>query len=176
MWVPNSLHCWLLSLSIKTQSYKRFDPVDKALDSCGCHKMGVSIYIVVALTVGRLRAFFRFKFMSRKQLAQVIITLRGRGRATFVNVSCLDNGFLPSRGAIQKCIHRWQAGLQGKVGHHRLRQPNLSRIRTSLVVKARGLSLCYRLLEALLVGIDDLWMTPLTQRSVHDKCDLKRQV
>ena len=31
MWAPNSLRCWLVDLSIKTQQYESFDPVEKLL-------------------------------------------------------------------------------------------------------------------------------------------------
>ena len=31
MWVPNSLRCWLVDLSIKTQQYDSYDPVEKLL-------------------------------------------------------------------------------------------------------------------------------------------------
>ena len=31
MWVPNSLRCWLVDLSIKTQHYEGFDPAEKLL-------------------------------------------------------------------------------------------------------------------------------------------------
>ena len=31
MWVPNSLRCWLVDLSIKTQQYESYDPVEKLL-------------------------------------------------------------------------------------------------------------------------------------------------
>ena len=31
MWVPNSLRCWLVDLSIKTQHYEGFDSAEKLL-------------------------------------------------------------------------------------------------------------------------------------------------
>ena len=31
MWGPNSLRCWLVDLSIKTQNYDSFDPVEELL-------------------------------------------------------------------------------------------------------------------------------------------------
>lgn len=79
MWVPNSLRCWLVDVSIKTQQFESYDPVEKllirvtALDGttylyrCGFDSWAATSFLT------------QFKHMTRQQWAdQVTVTLRGK--------------------------------------------------------------------------------------------------
>ena len=93
MWVPNSLRCWLVDLSIKTQQYESYDPLDKLL--IRVKAANGTTYVYRCGFDGWTATSFlnQFKHMTRNQLAdQVTITLRGKGRATFADVSYCENG------------------------------------------------------------------------------------
>ena len=93
MWVPNSLRCWLVDVSIKTQQYESFDPVAKLLIRVTASDGTTYVYRCGFDSWTATSFLTQFKYMTRKQLAdQVTITLRSKGRATFVDVSYCDNG------------------------------------------------------------------------------------
>ena len=93
MWVPNSLHCWIVDVSIKTQQYESFDPVEKlcirvtaADGTTYVYRSGFDSWTATSFLT-------QFRHMTRKQLAdQVTITLKPKGRATFVAVSYVEDG------------------------------------------------------------------------------------
>ena len=93
MWVPNSLHCWLVDVSIKTQQYESFDPVEKLLVRVTASD-GTTYVYRCGFDSWTASAFLtQLKHMTRKQLSdQVTITLKAKGRATFVDVSYCENG------------------------------------------------------------------------------------
>ena len=89
-WVPNVLKGWIVDLSIVTQTYESYYPVDKLLVRvtacdgtsyvyrCGLDSWTASSFLTSVLN------------MSRKELAeQVQITLASKGRATFASISCI---------------------------------------------------------------------------------------
>jgi len=93
MWVPNSLRCWLVDLSIKTQQYESFDPVEKLLIRVTAADGTTYVYRCGFDSWTATSFLTQFKHMTRKQLAdQVTITLRAKGRATFVDVSYCEGG------------------------------------------------------------------------------------
>ncbi len=93
MWVPNSLRCWLVDLSIKTQQYESYDPVEKLLIRVTAADGTTYVYRCGFDSWTATSFLTQFKHMTRKQLAdQVTITLRGKGRATFVDVSYFEDG------------------------------------------------------------------------------------
>ena len=93
VWVPNSLRCWLVDLSIKTQQYESYDPLDKLLIRVTA-AYGTTYVYRCGFDGWTATSFLnQFKHMTRNQLAdQVTITLRGKGRATFADVSYCENG------------------------------------------------------------------------------------
>ena len=95
MWVPNSLRCWLVDLSIKTQQYESFDPVEKLLVRVTASDGTTYVYRCGFDSWTATSFLNQLRHMSRQQLAdQVLITLKAKGRATFVDVSyCQDGAF-----------------------------------------------------------------------------------
>ena len=93
MWVPNSLRCWIVDLQIKTQQYESYDPTEKLLIRATAVD-GTTYVYRCGFDSGTATSFLtQFKHMSRQQLAdQVTITLRSKGRATFVDLSYCENG------------------------------------------------------------------------------------
>ena len=92
MWVPNSLRCWIVDLQIKTQQYDSYDPVEKLLIRVTASDGTTYVYRCGFDSWTATSFLTQFKHMSRKQLAdQVTITLRSKGRATFVDVSYCEN-------------------------------------------------------------------------------------
>ena len=93
MWVPNSLCCWLVDLKIVTQHYESYDPTEKLLirvtaadGSTYAYRCGLDSWTASSFLT-------QFKHMTRKQLSnQVTITLKPKGRATFVDVSYCEDG------------------------------------------------------------------------------------
>lgn len=92
LWLPNSLRCWITDLAVVTQTYESYDPVDKLLVSvtasdgtnwvyrCGLNSWTASSFLTC------------LKSMTKEQHAeQVTITLTGKGRATFVGISCIQS-------------------------------------------------------------------------------------
>ena len=93
MWVPNSLRCWLVDLSIKTQRYESYDPVEKLLIRVTSSDGMTYVYRCGFDSWTATSFLNQFKYMTRKQLAdQVTITLKPKSRATFVDVSYCENG------------------------------------------------------------------------------------
>ena len=93
MWVPNSLRCWLVDVSIKTQQYESFDPVEKLLIRVTASDGTTYVYRCGFDSWTATSFLTQFKHMTRQKLAdQVTITLRSKGRATFVDVSYCENG------------------------------------------------------------------------------------
>ena len=93
MWVPNSLRCWIVDLQIKTQQYESYDPVEKLLIRVTAVDGTTYVYRCGFDSWTATSFLTQFKHMSRQQLAdQVTITLRSKGRATFVDLSYCDNG------------------------------------------------------------------------------------
>ena len=92
MWVPNSLRCWLVDLSIKTQQYDSNDPVEKLLIRVTASDGTTYVYRCRFDSWTATSFLSQFKYMTREQLAdQVTITLKPKGRATFVDVSYCEN-------------------------------------------------------------------------------------
>lgn len=92
MWVPNSLRCWLVDLSIKTQRYESYDPVEKLLIRVTSSDGMTYVYRCGFDSWTATSFLNQFKYMTREQLAdQVTITLKPKGRATFVDVSYCEN-------------------------------------------------------------------------------------
>lgn len=93
MWVPNTLRCWLVDLKIVTQTYESFDPTDKLLIRVTASD-GTSYVYRCGLNSWTASSFLtNFKHMSRQQLSdQVQITLKPKGRATFVQVEYCEQG------------------------------------------------------------------------------------
>ena len=91
LWFPNSLRCWITDLAVVTQTYESFDPVEKLLVSVtasdGCnyvYRCGLNSWTASSFLIC-------LKSMTKQQHAeQVQITLTPKGRATFVNVSCIQ--------------------------------------------------------------------------------------
>ena len=93
MWVPNSLRCWIVDLQIKTQQYESYDPVEKLLIRVTAVDGTTYVYRCGFDSWTATSFLTQFKHMSRQQLAdQVTITLRSKGRATFVDLSYCENG------------------------------------------------------------------------------------
>ena len=93
MWVPNSLRCWLVDVSIKTQKYESFDPVEKLIIRVTASDGTTYVYRCGFDSWTATCSLTQFSHMTRQQLAdQVTITLRSKGRATFVDVSYCENG------------------------------------------------------------------------------------
>ena len=93
MWVPNSLRCWIVDLQIKTQQYESYDPVEKLLIHVTAVDGTTYVYRCGFDSWTATSFLTQFKHMSRQQLAdQVTITLRSKGRATFVDLSYCENG------------------------------------------------------------------------------------
>ncbi|ABB35166.1 hypothetical protein [Synechococcus sp. CC9605] len=93
MWVPNSLRCWIVDLQIKTQQYESYDPVEKLLILVTAVDGTTYVYRCGFDSWTATSFLTQFKHMSRQQLAdQVTITLRSKGRATFVDLSYCENG------------------------------------------------------------------------------------
>nr|WP_115094149.1 hypothetical protein [Synechococcus sp. UW106] len=93
MWVPNSLRCWIVDLQIKTQQYESYDPTEKLLIRVTAVDGTTYVYRCGFDSWTATSFLTQFKHMTRKQLAdQVTITLRSKGRATFVDVSYVENG------------------------------------------------------------------------------------
>ena len=92
MWVPNSLRCWLVDLSIKTQQYESYDPVEKLLIRVTASDGTTYVYRCGFDSWTATSFLNQFKYMTREQLAdQLTITLKPKGRATFVDVSYCEN-------------------------------------------------------------------------------------
>ena len=92
MWVPNSLRCWLVDLSIKTQQYESYDPVEKLLIRVTASDCTTYVYRCGFDSWTATSFLNQFKYMTRQQLSdQVIITLKPKGKATFVDVSYCEN-------------------------------------------------------------------------------------
>lgn len=91
LWLPNTLRCWITDLAVVTQTYEAFDPVDKLLVSVTAsdgtnwiYRMGLNSWTATSFLVC-------LKAMNKPQHSeQVQITLTGKGRATFVSVSCIQ--------------------------------------------------------------------------------------
>ena len=93
MWVPNSLRCWLVDVSIKTQQYESFDPVEKLLVRVTASDGTTYVYRCGFDSWTATSFLTQFRHMTRKQLSdQVTITLKPKGRATFVDVSYVEDG------------------------------------------------------------------------------------
>ena len=93
IWVPNSLRCWLVDLSIKTQQYESYDPVEKLLIRVTASDGTTYVYRCGFDSWTATSFLTQLKHMTRKQLAdQVTITLRSKGRATFLDLSYCENG------------------------------------------------------------------------------------
>lgn len=92
-WVLNTLRCWLVDLKIITQTYESYDPVDKLLIRVTASD-GTSYVYRTSLNSWTASSFLtNFKYMTRKQLSeQVQITLKPKGRATFVQVEYVEQG------------------------------------------------------------------------------------
>ena len=93
MWVPNSLRCWIVDVQIKTQQYDSFDPVEKLLIRVTASDGTTYVYRCGFDSWTATSFLTQFKHLTRKQLAdQVTITLKPKGRATFVDVSYCEDG------------------------------------------------------------------------------------
>ena len=93
MLVPNSLHCWLVDLSIKTQQYDSFDPVEKLLIRVTASDGTTYVYRCGFDSWSATSFLTQFKHLTSKPLAdQVTITLKPKGRATFVDISFVEDG------------------------------------------------------------------------------------
>ena len=93
MWVPNSLGCWLVDVSIKTQQYDSYDPVEKLLIRVTASDGTTYVYRCGFDSWTATSFLTQLKHMTRKQLAdQVTITLRSKRRATFLDLSYCENG------------------------------------------------------------------------------------
>ena len=92
-WVLNTLRCWLVDLKIVTQTYTQYDPVDKLLIRVTAAD-GTSYVYRTSLNSWTASSFLtNFKHMTRQQLSdQVQITLKPKGRATFVQVEYCEQG------------------------------------------------------------------------------------
>ncbi|AII49358.1 hypothetical protein KR52_09410 [Synechococcus sp. KORDI-52] len=101
MWVPNSLRCWLVDLSIKTQQYASYDPLEKLLIRVTAADGMTYVYRCGFDSWTATSPFKEFKYMTHNQLADhVTITFQGKGQATFVVVSYWEDGaFFPSGSA-----------------------------------------------------------------------------
>ena len=95
MWVPNSLRCWLVDVSIKTQNYQTFDPVEKLCIRVTASDGTTYVYRLGFDSWTATSFLTQFRHMTRQQLSdQVMLTLKPKGRATFVEVSyCSDGSF-----------------------------------------------------------------------------------
>jgi len=92
MWVPNSLRCWLVDLSIKTQQYESYDPVEKLLIRVTASDGTTYVYRCGFNSWTATSFLNQFQYMTREQLAdQVTITLKPIVKATFVDVSYCEN-------------------------------------------------------------------------------------
>ena len=92
MWVPNSLRCWLVDLSIKTQQYESYDPDEKLLIRVTASDGTTYVYRCGFDSWTATSFLSQFKYMTREQLAdQVTITLKPKDKATFVDVSYCEN-------------------------------------------------------------------------------------
>ena len=93
LWMPNSLHCWLVDLKIVTQTYESFDPVDKLLVRVIAAD-GTSYVYRTSLNSWTASSFLQqLQHLTRKQLGdQLTISLVPKGRATFVNVQYVEQG------------------------------------------------------------------------------------
>ena len=77
MWVPNSLRCWLVDVSIKTQQYDSYDPVEKLLIRVTASEGTTYVYRCGFDSWTATSFLTQLKHMTRMQLAdQVTITLR----------------------------------------------------------------------------------------------------
>ena len=93
MWVPNSLRCWIIDVSIKTQQYETFDPVEKLLIRVTAADGTTYVYRCGFDSWTATSFLMQLQHMTRKQLVdQVTITLKSKGRATFVDVSYCEGG------------------------------------------------------------------------------------
>ena len=93
MWVPNSLRCWLVDVSIKTQEYQSFDPVEKLLVRVTASDGTTYVYRCGFDSWSATSFLTQLNHLTRQQLAdQVTITLKPKGRATFVDVSYCEGG------------------------------------------------------------------------------------
>ena len=93
MLVPNSLRCWLVDVSIKTQEYQSFDPVEKLCIRVTASDGTTYVYRCGFDSWTATSFLTQLTHMTRKQLAdQVTITLKPKGRATFVDVSYCKGG------------------------------------------------------------------------------------
>lgn len=93
MWVPNSLRCWIVDVSIKTQQYESFDPVEKLCIRVTAADGTTYVYRCGFDSWTATSFLTQLRHMSRKQLSdQVTITLKPKGRATFVDVSYVEDG------------------------------------------------------------------------------------
>ena len=90
IWLPNSLRCWITDLTVVTQTYQEFDPVDKLLVSVTASD-GCNYVYRCGLNSWTASSFLTcLKAMTRQQHAeQVQVTLNSKGRATFVAISCI---------------------------------------------------------------------------------------
>ena len=93
MWVPNSLRCWIVDVQIKTQQYESYDPTEKLLIRVTA-AVGTTYVYRCGFDSWTASSFLtQVRHMTRKQLAdQVTITLKPKGRATFVDVSYCEQG------------------------------------------------------------------------------------
>lgn len=93
MWVPNSLRCWLVDVSIKTQQYEHFDPQEKLCIRVTATDGSTFVYRCGFDSWTATSFLTQLRHMTRKQLSdQVTITLKPKGRATFVDVSYVEDG------------------------------------------------------------------------------------
>ena len=93
MWCPNSLRCWLVDVSIKTQQYDSFDPVEKLLIRVTAADGTTYVYRCGFDSWTATSFLTQLRHMTRKQLAdQVTITLKPKGRATSVDMSYCEGG------------------------------------------------------------------------------------
>jgi len=91
LWVPNSLTCCLVHVSIITQTYENFEPAQK-LHIRVIASDGSSYIYRCGLGSWAASSFLRcFSNLSKEQLAEPIqITLTAKGRATFATVAYKD--------------------------------------------------------------------------------------
>ena len=90
---PNSLRCWIVDVSIKTQQYESYDPVEKLLIRVTAADGTTYVYRCGFDSWTATSFLQNFKHMTRQLLSdQVMITLVPKGRATFVNVQYCEGG------------------------------------------------------------------------------------
>ncbi len=91
LWVPNSIKCYLVDITVATQTYTDFDPQDKlcvritAID-------GTSYILRCGLDSWAGNSFLTcLSHMSKLELAeQIKIVLSPKGRAVFISIHCIN--------------------------------------------------------------------------------------